>query len=353
MRGISIIFTMGLLMATQWVNGQNGLVAHWSFDKLVDDTIYDVSQQDHHGTNYGGHLVEGVKGKALDLNGVRDYARIPKDWEDPPDTLSKLEYGSISVWFKVRQIPTDYGIAPIFYYGAQRQCDFFDAANKGFIIELGHSPIHQGSKYLYYTVWKDGCTFPSLCYDSNEAIPENKWQHFVVVIGKDYNTGYLNGEEMVNRIYNFGNGSDSQFFADALAHKKLWLGKGYWDRTTQYFDGVIDEIRIYNRPLSGSEVKELYNSASVATAVAETEINPDQVKVYPNPASQQLYYEVKGVENVLQTIEVTDVTGKRVLGKSDVPRKGTLNIDHLPEGIYFVGFHGQGVDYQKKVLINP
>ncbi|MDX1284483.1 MAG: hypothetical protein R3182_05710 [Draconibacterium sp.] len=42
---------------------------------------------------------------------------------------------------------------------------------------------------------------------------------------------------MTSRNYNFGFSDDSQFFEDARAHEVLWLGKGHWDRTTQYLDG--------------------------------------------------------------------------------------------------------------------
>jgi hypothetical protein len=71
--------------------------------------------------------------------------------------------------------------------------------------ELGHSPVHPASEFLYFTIWKNGCTVPSFCYDSNSEIPTGVWHHFVAVVGEDYNTGYLNGEEMTNRWYNFGN----------------------------------------------------------------------------------------------------------------------------------------------------
>ena len=251
---VLLIITFAPLMMAQ-----DGLVAYWSFDETEGDTLYDKTENANHGTVYGAERIDGVSGKALSFDGEDDYARIPGDGKAPPSVLSELGEGSISLWFKVNHIPTNYGIAPIFYYGAEEKCDFFDAANKGLIIELGHSPVHYGSERLYFTIWKNGCTYPSFCYDSNHAILEGKWHHLVVVVGADFNTGYLNGEEMVNRRYNFGNASYSQFFADAIAHENMWIGKGHWDRTTQHYDGAIDELRIYANPISESEVKNLYN----------------------------------------------------------------------------------------------
>jgi len=156
---ISFVFCIvfGIIASAQI----DGLVAYWSFDQLDGNTFSDHSQYANHGTNYGAQLVPGIKGNALEFDGNNDYARIPGDGSPPPSILAGLGYGSISLWFKVDNIPTSYGIAPIFYYGAEDMCNFFDAANQGMNIEIGHSPIHMGSERLYFTTWKNGCTYPS------------------------------------------------------------------------------------------------------------------------------------------------------------------------------------------------
>jgi len=235
-----LIITISNLIA------QDSLVAHWSFDELNGDVFADVDDLTSHGVVYGAQLVDGVLGKALSFDGIEDYARIPGGKEVPPVILKELGEGSISLWFKAEHIPTEYGIAPIFYYGAADNCNFFDAANKGLIIELGHSPVHLGSESLYFTIWKNGCTVPSFCYDSRFSVQTGVWHHFVAVVGENYNTGFFNGEEMTNRSYNFGNPSSSQFFEDAVVHEQLWLGKGYWDGSVQHFHGAIDELKILN-----------------------------------------------------------------------------------------------------------
>lgn len=343
--------TIGMLLLTASVRGQEGLVGYWSFDRMPGDTLFDESENANHGTNFGGELIQGVQGMALSFDGDGSYARLSGTGTEPPPQLSELGKGSISVWFKVNHIPRDYGIAPVFYYGTQEKCEFFDAANKGLIIELGHSPIHPGSERVYFTIWKNGCTYPSFCYDSRDAIPENEWQHLVVVVGEDYNTGYLNGKEMDNRRYNFGNASYSQFFEDALAHERLWLGKGHWDETTQYYNGAIDELRIYSRPLSASEVEELYQGASVSTRVDRFGEDDSRVWIYPNPASSKMYYEVQGIGERLVAVELTDITGKSILRHTQVSDRGSVDISGLTEGIYFIGFYGRTRKYQKKFLV--
>ena len=192
------VIAIGMLIIAASARGQENLVGYWSFDRMPGDTLFDESENANHGTNFGGELVAGVKGMALSFDGNGSYARLSGEGKQPPAQLSGLGKGSISVWFKVNHIPKTYGIAPIFYYGAKERCAFFDAANRGLIIELGHSPIHPGSERVYFTIWKNGCTYPSFCYDSRDPIPENEWQHLEVVVGADYNKEYLNGKEMVN-----------------------------------------------------------------------------------------------------------------------------------------------------------
>ena len=275
-KNLSFIFTLLVLMISLIISGclndinprekdiTKGLVAHWGFDEGSGSIIGDSSVYGNNGTIYGAIWTTGVIGGALEFDGIDDFVQIPDNLSNPPAHLSSLGDGSISVWFKCDHIPIDKGIAPIFYYGSSDPCEnMFDAANQGLIIEVGHSPIHLGSKRVYFTIFADGCNFPSFCFDSNEPLDEGEWYHFVVVVGTykniGYNTGYLNGKELTDRHYNFGSRMSSQFFANAVKHETLWIGRGYWDSEPVYFDGTIDDIRIYDRPLSSEEIEILYN----------------------------------------------------------------------------------------------
>ena len=350
MRLLLILFSFFTLLQLNIAEGQESLVGHWSFDEVEQDTIYDQSGYGNHAINNGAKLVTGKKGNALEFNGKIDYVRIPGRDEETPSVLHDMGTGSISVWFKVNSIPVEHGIAPVFYYGAKDQCDFFDAANKGLIIELGHSPVHYRSKNLYFTIWKNGCTYPSFCYDSGKPISEGEWYHFVAVVGEDYNTGYLNGEEMTDRRYNFGNASYSQFFEDALAHERLWIGKGYWDRTTQYFDGVIDELKIYNEPLSDSEISDLYSSSGETTNIREA-VNSEKIKLYPNPAKELLNYDIKDLEDEIEFIKILNMSGRTILSEKQRMNQQSVSIEQLSTGSYLIDFIGRTSTYRKKFIV--
>ncbi len=280
-------------------------VARWTFDEGSGAVVHDVSGNGFHGTLHGGTWISGPLNGALALDGDDDYVEITQNTSAMRNRLAELGQGSISVWFRVNHIPTGHGIAPIFYYGAEEPCtNFFDAANQGLIIEAGHSPIHRGSQRLYFTIWANGCTYPSFCYDSWHPLSENEWYHFVAVVGENYNTGYLNGEEMVDRNYNFGTSSYSQFFENAVKHEALWMGRGYWDAvddpTPLYTEGAIDDIRIYDQPLSSQEISDLYSERN------DSENSPPDAPSITGPSSGK-----KGQEYIY-TFAAADPDGDKV-----------------------------------------
>ncbi len=235
-------------------NPHDGLVAHWALDEGAGSVAGDSLGTAGAGEIHGAAWTTGLGGHALEFDGVDDYVEVASL---PP--VASLGAGSIAIWFRVDSIPTVRGIAPVFYYGSRGSCaNMFDAANQGLVVELGHSPIHYGSKRLYFTIFANGCDFPSFCYDSRDAVSEGEWHHFVAVVGEDSNTGYLDGVEMTDRRYNFGDASYSQFFEDAVEHEVLWIGRGYWDAEPMYLDGAIADVRIYERALSTGEVRQLF-----------------------------------------------------------------------------------------------
>ncbi|WP_456428504.1 LamG domain-containing protein [Rhodocaloribacter sp.] len=228
---------------------EDGLVVDYPFDEGAGTVLHDHTPNHINGIVEGGRWTQGVVGPyALQFRG-RGRVEAPKS-TGVLTTVGRLPKGSISVWFKYEGIARGATIAPILYLG--------DAAGQNsLIIEVGH-PAPEDRQKLYFTVSVKGEAVQ--CFDSNAPLKPGQWVHFVAVVGDRFNTGYLNGREMVNRHYNAGDSSSHLFFASVPLPDLFTLGYGAAavdDRFTSLM-GALDEVRIYDRPLSAAEVRALY-----------------------------------------------------------------------------------------------
>lgn len=89
--------------------------------------------------------------------------------------------------------------------------------------------------------------------DPNSYSPE-KWNTF---------TGKYNGSK--SKLYRNGNLVEEGNFASVTGSQSLFIGKS--SKWSEYFEGRIDELRIYNRSLSQSEIQRLNSVKSESWAV--------------------------------------------------------------------------------------
>lgn len=113
---------------------------------------------------------------------------------------------------------------------------------------------------------------PTLCFDTNFELNISQWYNFAVVIDATGNTGYLDGVELTSRHYNFNDASSPEFLDDLPVLDTAWIGRGFLSSLPQdqYFPGAIDELLIYDRPLSGTELGNYYNSVTAAVPEPST-----------------------------------------------------------------------------------
>lgn len=237
----------------------DGLVAYYAFEEGEGTTITDSSGNGNNATLVDGTWSTGLIGDScLLFDGVDDAVVIPGPGEDPPDPISSLEEGSISLWFSFDGVSGDF--LPLFYHGPTAEVDTKD----GLVIEVAHGQTMTGTR-LYYTVTNSNETVPSdevrpiSCYDSLTDLTSLDAYHYVAIVDENGNTGFLNGEEMTDRNYNFGD-ETFQYFLGAVNSGLLAIGQGRFaaDGVMYYFKGKIDEVRIYNRALTTAEVQALY-----------------------------------------------------------------------------------------------
>lgn len=231
----------------------NDYVCAWTFDEGQGAVLNDSGPHGFHGDIYGAAWTTGAIGGALEFNGTSDYVEIT-DGNGYPDPIGDLTQGTISVWFRFDNTPGPNQIHPMAYLGD----GVGGATNSSLILEVGHFSY---DTQAYYTVVTDNAFIPQ-CFDSMINLRQDEWHHFVAVTGPGYNTGYINGVELVNRFYNFGTAEDDYFFDDIVNKAVMWLGRGflYSVPREQWYDGAIDELMIWDRPLSAQEVRDYYES---------------------------------------------------------------------------------------------
>ncbi len=116
---------------------------------------------------------------------------------------------------------------------------------------------------------------------SNLGVTADNWHHAAVVIDRETQTTskiYINGREVPVAIkaYNSESGSDIS--------SGIQFGAGQYE-----FDGLLDEVRLYKRPLAPSEVSILYhNQVPFAPVPAQGDGNIDADPVFVEGGNKRL-----------------------------------------------------------------
>jgi len=214
----------------------NNLVAYWPFD----NDFGDKSGNGNNGINHGATFTTGEINQALSFDGVDDYVNCGNDaslniryeltmeaWINPDTVLKPTEHSSIvdkgtGYWFLI--------------------------LNTG---ELAFLRFNQNDPQTGYGKFS--------ILSTTDTIPTGTWTHVAAtysVSGGNAVKLYINGE--LSKGGSFTNGPIDSSTSDLTIGDRMGL---------HYFDGEIDEVKIYNRTLSTTEILEHYNDAGFSGAV--------------------------------------------------------------------------------------
>lgn len=198
-------------IATSYENRlTDGLVGLWTFNgkDISGSTVLDKSGQGNNGTITGATTMIGKLGQAMSFNDANNSVI------SIPDIVSASTTGAYSFWVKPSSTNASQGwidsTFDIFQWSGSSL--YFRAGNQSAVSINGWTP--------------------------------NTWHHVAMVWNGSKYYGYLDGEQVTEGIQS-GNRSGA-----------ISLGKvdaGF------YYNGGIDEVRIYNKALSASDIKQLYN----------------------------------------------------------------------------------------------
>lgn len=200
------------------------LVLDLPFDEGSGSVVYDQSLYGNNGTIYGASWVKGYRGWGLSFDGVDDYVEIPHSNE------LNCKHITIAAWFY-----------PMGVTGWQ----VILTKNTGGVSRGYHMAYDAYYDNFRFSFWDDSGTEHG--FDTPRNYPSGDWYFFVATYDEEYVRLYVNAEKVLE-----------QGETTPIGYVSSNILIGQWGGGTQPFEGVIDEVRIYNRALSDEEIKELY-----------------------------------------------------------------------------------------------
>jgi len=234
-------------------NATDEIIGLWHLDEITDDTTYDDSGNNNDGMVYGASLFTGVENNALSFDGTDDYVDCSND---SIYNFNDTNSFTISCWVKPDDLSNKQGI--IGKWSGSWTISPYQIA----VDDYGQIRVNIGG---------GGLTYGSVYIPAN-SLSTGNWYHIVATYDGSTLRCYLNSEEM-----------DSEEFNLTLPSNTASLTIGvYGNATKNYFDGMIDEIKMYNYVLIQTEIDELYKPAGLCGNWDFNDSNADDKSIYDN-----------------------------------------------------------------------
>ncbi|MFH8038560.1 MAG: DUF2341 domain-containing protein [Candidatus Aenigmatarchaeota archaeon] len=220
------------VLVTNPIYNETGLIASWHFNEGSGTIAFDSSGYNNNGNLVNGPTwVNGKFGKALSFDGSNDYVSTANQFSNP-------QTFSIVVWFKTTS-------------KSGRKIIGFENAQTGTRSTSYDRHLYVGTDGKLYFGVHDGST---RTISTTTTVTDGNWHFAVATFSSN-----------VMRLYLDGNFVNSSSTGSAQNYNGWWRIGSYkcagWPNCGDgYFPGIIDEVRIYNRALSASEIQALYQA---------------------------------------------------------------------------------------------
>ncbi|MHC4636379.1 MAG: LamG domain-containing protein [Planctomycetota bacterium] len=204
-------------------------VGWWKFDEDAGNSATDSSKYQHKATlkgelSFDRNSLPGRIGKALNFEGNDDHVEVT-GYKGITGTRPR----TVTAWIKTK-------------------------SSGGEIISWGSDDFGRMWKFGFVR-GRIGVTPKGGYYYINDKIHDDKWHHVAVVVEE---------AELPNLHDNVSLYTDGSLAAiHDIGLLDLWpvnTGDEFDVRIGRGFKGLIDEVRLYNRPLSGEEIADLFKS---------------------------------------------------------------------------------------------
>ncbi len=289
MKSSTTLLLMFLLLGSSIADVNEGLVSHWRFETVENDSIVtDIVGKDADDNPYIGvlkstaQIVPGVIGNCLLLT-AQDSSYVDTNypgimWDEPR---------SFTAWIKTDSAQQ----ACILSYGSEVKSEKVEFRLDGDVIRIEN-----------FGGFIKGVT----------PVTDGEWHHVAAVIiaqGEGIKTVGL----YVDGIWEEVEGSnENPFLTTDTMSVRIGMSGPRGDR---HFEGCIDEVRIYARDLDEAEIDEIMTADLANTAVQNRIVSiPTDFTLgnYPNPfnPSTQIRYALPSNSTV--ELNIYDITGKHI-----------------------------------------
>jgi len=207
------------------------LLLHYTFDSDEGDIVLDQSGNNHTGSVLGAAVwtAGGRDGGAISLDGSNDYIRVPRQPDLEPEEVS------MAAWVKLAEPATTHQLV-MFKKNPRDYC-------------------HEG----YRMGFTDGTLFQTLASSggvqdrlkASGTIQTGEWMHVVATFKQPDMYLYVNGIPRGHLLHHYPISHDPS--RDVL----IGAGDNYLDVLGGFLKGQIDDVMLFGRALSGSEVAAL------------------------------------------------------------------------------------------------
>lgn len=121
---------------------------------------------------------------------------------------------------------------------------------------------------------------------------------------------------------------------------------------TSFFNGDIDDVSIYNRTLSSTEVDQMYhynNWPTTTTGLLTNEKNENFI-IYPNPTNGVFSISSMSITKDNSKLQIINSLGEIILDKNIVSENETFNLNNYNSGIYFIKIYSNHNVITKKLI---
>jgi hypothetical protein len=232
-------------------------IAHWTFDEGSGQTAADSSGYSRDATlgsttgaddNDPSWVTCTVGGSALEFDGVDDYIEDP----DGEAYINGLTAFTVSAWIKSDVTGTDRGFIHTMVPNSSDS-----------VLGIRYDAI--GSQGAGTNVIKVGISVDGTnqLLESSDNIQTTNWQHVTVTWSSGNQLAlYLDGS-LDTPLYNEAGVAGS--LSDATT---LFMGLGGKDNVAGGWDGLIDQVRLYDRVLTAAEISTLASSPPTGCGTA-------------------------------------------------------------------------------------